>query len=130
MSRTPMMPSFPRHALLLLVALAGQLPAVELAHDDPAQRAALPEYQVIPAAATAELTPANGWPATAELKQWSRSLGGPTSDRYSALSEITRANVAQLQVAWTWRAGDGGGDMQCNPIVVAGVLYTPTPGRS
>jgi quinoprotein glucose dehydrogenase len=127
------MPSFTRPALLLLAALAaiaGQLPAAELAHDDAAQRALLPEYQTIPAAATAELTPANGWPVAAEQKEWSRSLGGPTSDRYSALNEITRANVAQLQVAWTWRAGDGGGDMQCNPIVVDGVLYTPTPGRS
>jgi quinoprotein glucose dehydrogenase len=124
------MPRFPCPALLLLAAFAGPLPAAELAHDDPAQRAALPEYQVIPAAATTDLTAANGWPAAADLKQWSRSLGGPTSDRYSALNEITRANVAQLQVAWTWRAGDGGGDMQCNPIVVDGVLYTPTPGRS
>ncbi len=115
--------------LLLLGGLAVALPAAELAHDDPVARAALPEFQIIPAAPTAELTPAQDWPTTEQLRGWSRSLGGPTSDRYSALTAITRANVAQLQVAWTWHGGDGGGDMQCNPIVVAGIMYTPTCGR-
>ncbi|MBA3936701.1 MAG: PQQ-binding-like beta-propeller repeat protein, partial [Planctomycetes bacterium] len=114
---------------LLLSGLAVALPGVELAHDDPVARAALPEFQIIPAAPTAELTPAQDWPTTEQLRGWSRSLGGPTSNRYSALYAITRANVAQLQVAWTWHGGDGGGDMQCNPIVVDGIMYTPTCGR-
>jgi quinoprotein glucose dehydrogenase len=118
------------NAALLLAGLVAGLAGAELAHDDPAQRAALPEFRTIPAATPDELTSANGWPATDALRGWSRSLGGPTSDRYSALTQITRANVTHLQVAWTWKAGDGGGDMQCNPIVVDGVLYTPTPGRS
>lgn len=121
------MPSL-RH-LVLLLSCAAALPAAELPGDDPAARAALPEFQVIPAATPAELTPANGWPSAADYRGWTRSLGGPTSNRYSSLTQITAANVKELQPAWTWRAGDGNGNVQCNPIVVDGVLYTPTPGR-
>jgi len=82
------------NAALLLAGLVAGLAGAELAHDDPAQRAALPEFRTIPAATPDELTSANGWPATDALRGWSRSLGGPTSDRYSALTQITRANVA------------------------------------
>ncbi|HEX3134464.1 MAG TPA: PQQ-binding-like beta-propeller repeat protein, partial [Planctomycetota bacterium] len=92
-------------------------------------RAALPEFQVIPAAATTELTPAQGWPTTEQLGAWTRSLGGNSSARYSSLTQITAANVKDLQVAWTYNSGDSKGNIQCNPIVVDGVLYTPTPGR-
>ena len=60
---------------------------------------------------------------------WERSLGGPTSNRFSELTQITPANVSQLEVAWTYHSKDGTGNIQCNPIVVDGVLYTPTPGN-
>ena len=46
--------------------------------------------QTIPAARTDELTPANGWPALDHYRDWSRSLGGPTSNRFSTLDQITR----------------------------------------
>ena len=44
----------------------------------------------IPAARTEELTPANSWPALDHYRDWSRSLGGPTSNRFSTLDQITR----------------------------------------
>jgi glucose dehydrogenase len=44
----------------------------------------------IPAARPDELTPANGWPALDHYRDWSRSLGGPTSHRFSTLDQITR----------------------------------------
>src|ERR1043165_4365025 len=110
--------------LLPVVAFAG-----EAVVEDAAARAALPEFQVIPAATTAELTPAQGWPTTEQLAGWTRSLGGDTSARYSSLTQITAANAKDLQVAWTYRSGDGKDNVQCVPIVVDGVLYTPTPGR-
>ena len=87
------------------------------------------EFQVIPAAAANELTPANGWPSSADLRGWSRSLGGPTSNRFSTLTEINRQNVKDLQVAWTYHSGDGSANIQCNPIVVDGVMFAPTAGR-
>jgi quinoprotein glucose dehydrogenase len=110
--------------LLPVVAFAG-----EAVVEDAAARAALPEFQVIPAATTAELTPAQGWPTTEQLGTWTRSLGGDSSARYSSLTQITPANVKDLKEAWTYHSGDGKENVQCNPIVVDGVFYTPTPGR-
>jgi len=98
--------------------------------DDPAARARLPEFQTIPAATAAELTPTNGLPDPAALRTWTVSHGDAGSRRYSALAQITRANVKQLQPAWTYRSGDGVGNIQCNPIVVDGVMFAPTVGRA
>jgi quinoprotein glucose dehydrogenase len=55
--------------------------------------------------------------------------GGPNNIRYSPLGQINRANVARLQVAWTYDSHDAfkGSEMQSNPIVVDGVLYATTP---
>src|SRR5262249_46181340 len=55
--------------------------------------------------------------------------GGPYNIRYTELGQITPANVARLQVAWSWDAHEAFQDseMQSNPIVVDGVLYATTP---
>jgi quinoprotein glucose dehydrogenase len=55
--------------------------------------------------------------------------GGVESLRYSGLAQITRDNVKQLRVAWTFDTGDAypGSEMQCNPIIVDGVFYATTP---
>ena len=88
------------------------------------------DYQTIPAARTDELTPANGWPALDHYRDWSRSLGGPTSNRFSTLDQITPENVTRLEVAWTYRSKDGAGNLQSNPIVVDGVMFAPTAGHA
>src|SRR5947199_10070537 len=61
-------------------------------------------------------------------QEWSRYGGGPESMRYSPLTQINRANVKRLQVAWTFDASDGtvGTELEVNPIVVHGVLYATT----
>ena len=52
---------------------------------------------------------------------------GLGSNQYSALDQITRDNVHELEVAWVYRSGDADPDnrsqIQANPIVVDGVLY-------
>ncbi len=55
--------------------------------------------------------------------------GGAYNIRYSSLRQINRANVKDLQVAWTYDSGDAfkGSEMQSNPIVVGGMLYATTP---
>jgi quinoprotein glucose dehydrogenase len=67
--------------------------------------------------------------AAGPYRDWTVYGGGPESIRYSALDQINRENVARLQVAWTYDTGDAFRDseMQCNPIVVDGVLYATTP---
>ncbi len=88
------------------------------------------EVQIIPAAKPEELTRANGWPNAEDFRRWDRSLGGPTSNRFSALTQIDKTNVAKLEVAWTYHSGDGTGNVQCNPIIVDGVIFAPTGGRN
>ena len=68
--------------------------------------------------------------ATVSLSaDWPHYAGGPSSTRYSPLTQITTANVAALQVAWTYDTGDAfeGSEMQCQPVVAHGVLYATSP---
>ena len=55
--------------------------------------------------------------------------GGPNNIRYTTLSQVSPANVARLQVAWTYDAHDAfnNSEMQSNPIEVGGMLYATTP---
>ncbi len=119
-------------ALVLTLAVVAALTAAEDRRpvEDPAARARLPEFQIIPAATVAELTPASGWPVAATLRTWTVSHGDAGARRYSALTQINRSNVRQLREAWTYRSGDGEGNIQCNPIIVDGIMYVPTVGRA
>lgn len=62
---------------------------------------------------------------------WQVYGGSKKSDRYSALTQIDTSNVAQLKIAWTYHTGDAdtanSSQIQCNPIVVDGVLYGTSP---
>ena len=71
---------------------------------------------------------ASAGPAS-DYRTWQTCGGGKDGIRYSALIEISRENVQQLEVAWVHDSGDAfpGSEMQCNPIVVDGVLYATTP---
>jgi quinoprotein glucose dehydrogenase len=61
---------------------------------------------------------------------WS-AYGGGNFDhiRYSRLAQIHRGNVARLKPAWRYDTGDAfkESEMQCNPIVVDGVMYVTSP---
>lgn len=62
---------------------------------------------------------------------WSTYLGDKASSHYSTLKQITPRNVAKLEVAWRFNAGgadkNNRSQIQCNPLVVDGVLYGTTP---
>jgi quinoprotein glucose dehydrogenase len=74
-------------------------------------------------AETQRHTPKTGY------RDWKVYGGGPESIRYSNLDQINRDNVQKLAVAWTFDTGDAfdGSEMQCNPIVVNGLLIATTP---
>ena len=61
-------------------------------------------------------------------ENWDAYLGHPTSNQYSLLNQITKDNVAQLEVAWIYETGDSS-QYQSNNLIVNGVLYTATPTR-
>jgi quinoprotein glucose dehydrogenase len=58
-------------------------------------------------------------------QDWPEYLGGPDRSHYSALDQINTSNVGALRLAWEFHSGDFG-QMQCNPIIVHGVLYGAT----
>ncbi|HYZ86961.1 MAG TPA: PQQ-binding-like beta-propeller repeat protein, partial [Bryobacteraceae bacterium] len=64
-----------------------------------------------------------------KYQTWEAFGGGSENIHYSSLKQINTKNVQQLQVAWTYESGDAypGSDIQCNPIVVNGVVFATTP---
>jgi quinoprotein glucose dehydrogenase len=52
---------------------------------------------------------------------WRTYSGGAHAAQYSALDQINKSNVAELEVAWTFPAGEG--TFLFNPVVVDGVMY-------
>ena len=60
---------------------------------------------------------------------WPVYGGDPGHTRYSALKQINASNVNQLQVAWSYDAGDGSGSLQTNPLIIDGVMYGYTTGQ-
>ena len=60
-----------------------------------------------------------------DYTDWSHYGGPEDGSRYSALTQITKENVAQLEVAWTYRTGDATerSQIQCQPILVGDLLY-------
>jgi quinoprotein glucose dehydrogenase len=76
----------------------------------------------IPISSPAQATP-DPW------RSWPVFGGSADNIHYSSLDQINRDNVQALQVAWTFDSGDQHpkSEMECNPIVVDGVLYATTP---
>ncbi|WP_339758945.1 PQQ-binding-like beta-propeller repeat protein [Algoriphagus aquimarinus] len=64
-----------------------------------------------------------------DYTDWSHYGGPEDGSRYSSLIQITTENVSQLEVAWTYNTGDAtsSSQIQCQPIVVNGLLYASTP---
>ena len=59
-------------------------------------------------------------------RDWRAYGGAPENTHYSSLTQINRANVKELKVAWSYDTGERGG-LQTSPIIVDGVLYGITP---
>lgn len=74
-------------------------------------------------------------PTSAAAGEWRHYGADAASSKYSALDQITRANVNRLEIAWRWTSADNEivktnparpGAYQDTPIMVNGVLYTTT----
>ena len=61
---------------------------------------------------------------------WETYGGDKHHTKYSSLDQINISNINRLQVAWRYSTGDAeeqGTQIQCNPIVVKGMLYATSP---
>ncbi|HTH03695.1 MAG TPA: pyrroloquinoline quinone-dependent dehydrogenase [Vicinamibacterales bacterium] len=59
-------------------------------------------------------------------REWRDYAGGPDSSRFVPAKQITSANVNQLQVAWSYPAGQ----TDFNPVVIRGMVYGRGPNGS
>ncbi|HEX5831732.1 MAG TPA: PQQ-binding-like beta-propeller repeat protein, partial [Gemmatimonadaceae bacterium] len=67
--------------------------------------------------------------------EWAAYGGDALGARYSPLADITRENVARLEVAWTYRTGEAQPErateantsFEATPLVVDGAMYLSTP---
>lgn len=73
-------------------------------------------------------------PAASPQDEWSSYGHDPGGQRYSPLAAINRQNVTSLQVAWTYRTGNGYQPahgrptaFEATPLFVGGTLYLATP---
>jgi lanthanide-dependent methanol dehydrogenase len=64
--------------------------------------------------------------AVADPRNWAIPTGNYANHRYSELKQITRDNVKDLKVAWTFSTGVLRGH-EGAPLVVDGVMYVHTP---
>ena len=79
--------------------------------------------------------PLGAWAADGTDSEWPTYGNDPGGTRYAPLTQVTRANVAQLTQVWSYRTGDLGEGFPSNkrmafeatPILIDGVLYVSTP---
>ncbi|WP_265993372.1 outer membrane protein assembly factor BamB family protein [Larkinella insperata] len=66
-------------------------------------------------------------------RNWPAYGGNQAGNRYSSLKQINLQNVKNLKVAWSYNAAGADGpsgqqlEIQCQPIVINGMLYGTTP---
>jgi len=90
-----------------------------------ADRNELPIYHKIPAAKLQDLTKSAPWPPEEDFVNWHRSHGDSTSSHFSTLTDINRTNVDDLEVAWIYSPNKGNRNIQSNPVIADGLLFTP-----
>src|SRR5690606_9600054 len=66
-------------------------------------------------------------PNSSDYSTWAFYSGTKDGNRYSSNEQINLGNVDQLKVAWSYSTHDkdtsNRSEIQCNPIVVDGILY-------
>src|SRR5262249_18294412 len=62
-------------------------------------------------------------PSKGPYTTWSDYAGGIDSMQYSALKQITKANVGQMELAWSYMGPGPSGRFGFNPLVVDDVMY-------
>src|ERR1044072_2052731 len=73
--------------------------------------------------------------APLEDRGWPVFSGDPGGKKYSALTDIDRANVSRLRLAWQCQTGEqplsqyatSPGMFETTPLMVDGILYLSTP---
>ncbi|MDZ5633687.1 membrane-bound PQQ-dependent dehydrogenase, glucose/quinate/shikimate family [Janthinobacterium sp. GMG1] len=138
-------PMVPRLAPFLVIGLAAALLHPWLAgrkHNGQSRGFAALFAVVLVAGFAAMFKPHGVLDATAQPQQdvvtaindgsanWAHYGYGPKGTRFAPYTQIDKANVDQLQVAWTYRSGElaeGASEAQNTPLQIGDTIYTCTP---
>ena len=93
--------------------------------ENASERDKLPEIKIIKSEKNFTI---NKFPYEKNFENWPRSHGNHSSNRFSSLKLINNKNAHNLQIAWIYRSKDQKNDIQANPIVIKGTIYTPISG--
>ena len=93
--------------------------------EDGRERYALPKFRYIKNKGNFTKTINNN---LKNYSDWPRSHGNDFSNRFSNLTKINKDNAHNLEIAWTFEMKNYTGDIQANPIIVDGIIYTPIAG--
>ena len=73
----------------------------------------------------------SGCQSKKQYTSWPQYKGSNENIHYSSLTQVDTNNVKQLQIAWEYHTGDADtvnhSQIQCNPIVIDGILYGVSP---
>jgi len=89
------------------------------------ERDELPEYKILTSKKIFALSDNNN---PVNNSNWERSHGNNSSNRFSNLKKINNYNASNLEIAWVYKMENHKGDIQANPIIVDGIIYTPIAG--
>jgi len=65
-----------------------------------------------------------------DFTTWKTYQGDYGRNQYSSLDQINKQNISQMKPLWVYKTGDSlrnNSQIQCNPIIIDGVLYATTP---
>jgi quinoprotein glucose dehydrogenase len=79
---------------------------------------------------SANLSEATGSSGSIAHKTWTQYGGGADQSKYVDMKEITKENIKELQVAWTYPTGDNVAFYKFNPIIVDSVMFVLAKNNS
>ncbi|MDW3192079.1 MAG: PQQ-binding-like beta-propeller repeat protein [Cytophagales bacterium] len=62
---------------------------------------------------------------------WAHYQGGPSRNQFKTFDKINTGNVHRLEQVWEYSSNGGSetnGQIQCNPLIIDGILYGTSPG--
>ncbi len=72
---------------------------------------------------SAQLSKGKGSTGGTQHKTWTEYGGGNDQSKYVDFKQITKKNVNQLEVAWTYSTNDNVNSTKFNPVIVDNVMY-------
>jgi PQQ-dependent dehydrogenase (methanol/ethanol family) len=112
-------------AVLILIVIAGAV-ALAVSQRSPEAPTKIEAEQLAAVPARAARARAPGWYAAPAETEWTMQLGDPSGTRFSPLADVSGANVASLEVAFTFDTGNNRGH-EAAPLVVGNTMYVTTP---